>query len=291
MKTPLKIIETKKSIRLSPTSVICWLKCPREFYYHYILKLPTLPTIHMVKGNIVHKVLETFYKVYKEDLDKLMSEIFEKTWVKFKKKLDELNLEKEELDIAKNDCKNIIDLHLLIFKTKIKGLTEVKKVENEKHAFYTLRPKFRELWLEDKELNLCGYVDRVHTGYDGKTTIGDYKTGSMFGIGINENYDLQTGIYALLYKRLEKKIADFTSVIFLRYGLEVRTRITPSLIKMALETVQRVRDKTTTDKIEDYPIKENKLCKWCNYFDKCSGVEKAEDKIRQTKVLEQMKAK
>jgi len=274
----------------SPTSVITYLSCPRKYYDTYILKLPQVPSIHMVKGNIIHKTFELFYKAYNVDLTAHMEKCFKASFDKHLDKVKELGLTAEELGNAVIDCKRMIDLNLFIFKSIIEDLIFVKKVQNERHAFYTIRPKFRELWIEDKELNLCGYIDRVHKGFDGKTTIGDYKTGSMYGIGLKDDHEVQTSIYALLYKRKTDIVPDYSSIIFLRYGgYEVATPVTPERIKHALETVQMVHDKTKSKDIKDYPKKEQKLCKWCQSFDRCSGIEKAEDKIRQDKVLEQMK--
>ena len=38
------------------------MKCPREFYYKYISKLPEKKTIHLFRGTLVHKVLEDLFK-------------------------------------------------------------------------------------------------------------------------------------------------------------------------------------------------------------------------------------
>ena len=105
-------------------------------------------------------------------------------------------------------------------------LKQNKKATGDRHAYYVLKPKMKEVWLEDKELGLCGYADRIHTDFDGVTTIGDYKTSARYGIGMKDDYELQCGIYALLYYRIHKIWVDKVSIIYLRYGEEPVTRVT-----------------------------------------------------------------
>ena len=38
------------------------MKCPREFYYKYIAKMPEKKTIHLFRGSLVHKILERLFK-------------------------------------------------------------------------------------------------------------------------------------------------------------------------------------------------------------------------------------
>ena len=42
----------------SPSSIITYRQCPRKYYYHYIENLPTKPSIHTIRGKIVHSVLQ-----------------------------------------------------------------------------------------------------------------------------------------------------------------------------------------------------------------------------------------
>ena len=53
---------TASHMRLSPSKINTYLKCPREFYYKYISKLPEKKTIHLFRGTLVHKVLEDLFR-------------------------------------------------------------------------------------------------------------------------------------------------------------------------------------------------------------------------------------
>ena len=39
-------------MRLSPSKINTYMKCPREFYYKYIAKLPEKKTIHLFRGSV-----------------------------------------------------------------------------------------------------------------------------------------------------------------------------------------------------------------------------------------------
>ena len=55
----------------SPSSISTYKQCPRKYFYHYILKLPTSTNIHCIRGNVVHSVLENFYD---QDINSLTKE-------------------------------------------------------------------------------------------------------------------------------------------------------------------------------------------------------------------------
>ena len=64
---------TASHMRLSPSKINTYLKCPREFYYKYIAKLPEKKTIHLFRGTLVHQVLEDLFKKPTLSLSKLVT--------------------------------------------------------------------------------------------------------------------------------------------------------------------------------------------------------------------------
>ena len=277
--------ELKALVRLSPTSINSWYKCPRSFFYSYIEKQPTAPSIALVKGSLVHKVLENFYKVFRASSDEYFEEEFDKEWKKQADTINKLELTPEEYKKEKEDTYNMILDYNEMFKRKVKALMIAGKVENERHAFYLLRPKFREMWVEDKELKCAGFIDRVDKGFDGMITLGDYKTSSKYGIGLPESFKRQLSIYGLLYNRTQHIMPNFVSIIFLRYGEEYILEVTPSLLKYARNTIDNVWSRTRSVSISDYPMHEGILCGWCPFKDICSG----EQKYKETKSKESIK--
>lgn len=259
--------------RLSPTSINTWYKCPRAFYYQYITKEKVKPNIHLVKGSVVHKVLEDFYRAYNDKPKAYLKSLFKKAWKSNEKMIKSLEMPPEELIVHKQDAfRMTMDFHNL-HQRKIDALVGIGKAENERHAFYLTKPKFREMWVEDKELHCAGFIDRIHEDFNGLITLGDYKTSSKFGIGLPEDYKRQLSIYALLYNNKEKLMPHFVAVIFLRYGEEFLLEVTPSLLTYARNTIQDVWARTRSAAIIDYPLREGKLCRWCAFQAICNGEE------------------
>lgn len=276
--------ELKPQNILSPTSILTYLKCPREYYYNYILKLPIIKTIHLIKGSIVHNVLEDLFTEYREDRLNFVEEDFETQWNNHKKELEALELKPSQLEKHKQDAINMLKMYVLTFNQKITNLITTK-AKDDNHAFNLLKPKFRELKLENDKIHLRGYIDRTYESFSGSVTISDYKTSSRYGVGIPENYKLQLGLYALLYYKETNEMPNYVSIIFLRYGEEVIMEVTPSLIKETLKTLDRVWNETRTTDLKDYPKKESKLCGWCSYQDKCNGILDRDRNIRKTNLL------
>lgn len=263
---------------LSPSKINTFMKCPREFFYHYVEKRPSPPNIHLVKGSVIHKVLEDFYRSYNPTPKKFLGELFKKTWNKSANLIKRLEITPEELKTHKKDALKMVMDFYDVHKRKMDGTIISGKAENEQHAFFLTKPKFREKYVKDEELHCRGYIDRVHKGYDGMITLGDYKTSNKYGIGFSADYKRQLSIYALLYHSQEGVMADFVSIIFLRFGEEFLLEVTPSLLKYARDTIDYVWAKTRSASFEDYLPKESRLCGWCPFQHICSGKEEREKK-------------
>ena len=264
-----KKIEATKA--LSPSKINTFMKCPREFYYSYVEKQKTAPNIHLVKGSVVHKVLEDFYRKYVPNPKKELSRLFKNTWEKNKGMIKMLEMDPDELKGHKKDALTMIMNFYDVHRRKIEGTIIQGKAENEQHAFYLTKPKFKELYVKDEALRTRGYIDRIHQDYNGVVTLADYKTSSRYGIGLGDDYKRQLAIYALLYNNQEGKMADFVSIVFLRYGEEVLLEVTPSLLRFARDAIDYVWDHTRSTEKDDYPLKEGRLCGWCSFNNICSG--------------------
>jgi len=277
-------LEPQKNI--SPSSVNTYFKCPRSYFYNYIAKLKTKPSIHLVKGTIVHSVLEDFFRGYKNDMEQHMLTLFSKRWEKSEQSIKDLEISDEEIAAAKQDCLNIINEYYVSIERQMKSLIQAGKAENLQHAYYLIKPKFREKKVSNEDLHCLGFIDRISEGYDGALTLGDYKTSSKYGIGLPMDYKRQLAIYALLYSLQEKTTPDFVAVIFLRYGMEYILEVTPSLLKYATGVIEETYAKTRSTSIEEYPLKEGALCKWCDFRHICDGTEDWEKKLRMQKLKE-----
>ena len=278
---------------LSPTSINQYFKCPRAYFYQYICKLKIKPNINMIKGNIVHKALELFFKEYPADgdLESHLLNSYSTAVESQRNPLKYLDLSEEEITIQKMDCVNMLLDYLTMLKRKIHNYKAAGKAENDGHAFFLLRPKFSEMSVKSDELHTRGVIDRVNVDFDGLITLVDYKTSVKYGVGLPIDYKRQLSIYTLLYQEQEKKTADFVAVSFLRIGEEYLLEVTPSLLRYARDVMLDTWQKTTSTAIDDYPLIEGNLCRWCDFKDVCSGKEDWLAKVREQRLYDLVKAK
>ena len=89
----------------SPSSINTFKQCPRKYYYQYIEKLPVLPNIHQVRGNIAHDTLEHFYDLdystfieenYALKIRENIQKIFFVHWKQAHKELSNLHLHPDQ---------------------------------------------------------------------------------------------------------------------------------------------------------------------------------------------------
>lgn len=283
--------EFKPQVNLSPTSINTFFRCPRKYFYNYIAKLKTKPSIHLVKGSIVHKILEDFFREYTSDMKGRMDALLEKNWEKNEKQLGMLNLTEAELETARLDILNIITEYYITVSRKMKALIDIGKAENDRHAYFLIKPKLKEMYIKNEEIHCVGYIDRVSKDWDGLITLGDYKTSSKFGMGLPAEYRRQLAIYSLLYYLKENELPDFVAVDFLRYGEEYLLEVTPSLLQYARTVVTDTYAKTRSTELKDYPKIEGNLCRWCDYIDICSGKKEWEKQVRLQAIKDTLKKK
>ena len=274
----IKIVsdEFKAQDRLSPSSINTYLQCPREYYRVYIAKIKPPKNIHLLKGSIVHTVLENFFRGYEENPKEFANKLRIKTIAKHEKGFVELDLKPEELIQHLTDIEYMVNEYVEYVSRQMKMLVEIGKATNESHAFYLLRPKFRELWVEGEygllekdgeniPIRCGGFIDKIQEDWDGNLTIVDYKTSSRFGPGLKEDYKRQIALYASMYHKKTGLVPDMVSVFFLRYGQEVSIPVTPELLDYAEAIVKNIFSKTRSVDINDYPPTGGNACKFCTH--------------------------
>lgn len=85
LKVPLSILDGKQ-VSLSVSQAICYLGCPLNFYYCYILHIPQPPNPAAIYGSLLHKQIEAINraKMSQTVLDlELLCEELQDTWPKY----------------------------------------------------------------------------------------------------------------------------------------------------------------------------------------------------------------
>lgn len=250
-------------LKLSTSSIKTYEKCPRNYYYRYILK-PEIEQVewdHLALGNFVHDVLEFFHNVLKKFPDKNKAQLMGyccKQKEQEKDKKGELKFKMSD-DVRKEAKKILKDYLGLLKKT---GLPNVQA--NEK--------KFN-IYLED-DLMIRGLIDRQDLGMAAlgpdtdpeRVHIIDYKSGKskylddfqllVYGIPVmDENPEL--GEYDASYLVLKENMKWIT-YSFNRQDVEK--------VKEKIKSVARsIREDTTWEPRPQF------LCKYCDYVGICDA--------------------
>jgi CRISPR/Cas system-associated exonuclease Cas4 (RecB family) len=245
----VKIAQVKEW--LSPSAINAYLGCPRKFYCRYVLKLPTKPSIHLIRGTIVHEALELFFKnkVYTQagedyaDVRKAALALFETTWKKHEEELLTLNLDSQDLDFFYEDSRKMILNWLHAF------LKDTSKGTNPR----------TEQKLFSRKHKVWGIIDIIKNNMEIPHVI-DYKTSKS--MDMSEDYKLQLAVYSLLYLENMGTMDHRVGIHFLKFenGLKL-FKPTHKAIQYALDKIDIVRKGTTTTDINDYPCTCGGWCK------------------------------
>ena len=261
----------------SPSSINTFKQCKRKYFYQYIEKLPTLPNIHQVRGNIAHSCLEEFYDVDYSQWTKddfaikartLMQKMLLQQWVKYHKNLVQLKLSKDQ------EMFYFEETMLMLMNWTNQFLETINKKIIEKNitfqeAFKNLTP-IREEHYKSDNYSVRGFIDAIHH-LKNEVHIIDYKTNSTFDI--KDENRLQLAIYSLLYFEKHGKMPSKVGIFFLRHKLKMIT-VDQGLVELAKREIELIhRHTSSTEEIHDYPKTITPLCKWstgkCDFYDTC----------------------
>ncbi len=256
---------------LSKSRLKMWVKCPRAFYYKYVMKIDTPETESMVRGTDIHELIELYYENVIE---------YSKTNSEPPTTLFEL-IETEEHDNWQEYLDPYIS-HFLAFERR--RWNEAKSMKN-----------WCPVAIEDESWKklfnnvpvMMGYADvllpassfpdsQVNT--DEGCVLVDFKTGEP-----NENYMgheeggvyLDLAYYAMLFE------SDYNIVAVGAYYPLTDTVTTSPLKKERERFIEKVSKEITDaneDDISDYPLKQQPLCAWgagederCEFYDQCDS--------------------
>ncbi|MFT4310344.1 MAG: RecB family exonuclease [Candidatus Woesearchaeota archaeon] len=264
---------------LSPSSINLYKQCPRKYYYRYILKLPTADSIHLIRGSVVHTVLETVYDVptqgigYEDAMQYLGSWMLKKLkseWELHKKRLEQLGLSHDQLLFYFEESRVMLRHWLIdyIRKCQQTGLSFSE-------ASALLLPE-REKKLVVQQHNIMGIIDVIEKEEGKIKRVVDYKTSAKDKM--SAEYELQLAIYALLITETFGYPPQEVVIHFLKFG-ERSLQVNAELLELAKRECALITQATQSTDIADYPKKPGPLCKWsnakgsgqCDYYDRCFG--------------------
>lgn len=249
----------------SASSINIFKECPRKYYYAYIEERTIPPNAYMVRGNIVHSVLEKFFDnpplLSRDSFHQLLQSrivgLLTSEWKGadfsgFELPVPEVQFFEETLVMVLN--------WLNQFTSRLSSFEDLSQ------GFKTLTP-IREQFFISNTHKVRGFVDAIEQ-QDGVVHLIDYKT-SRDAV-LSEEYRLQLAIYSLLYKEKYGKIPDKISLYFLREG-PLSVHADESLVEFAKNEAEFVHRATVSDDIQDYPKRESAKCRFCDFQKDCSN--------------------
>ena len=265
-------------MRLSPSKINTYHKCPREFYYKYIAQMPEKKTIHLFRGTLVHAVLEDLFKKQfrnftaweKGDPAVWMEEQFQERWAKdidSKTWLSELHTA-DEMAAMKLETQELLQNFVGSVNKKLNEMVTWKIYKSKWQACNSVAPKYAEKWVKSKDYAVIGIVDAVCSDFDGGTTLLDYKTSKRYGPYLPEDYYRQLIIYAFLYTLEMGEMPNFVGVSYLRFDDTFYVKVNQSVLDEAKEVIMYVHDclKERMKDEDKYEQKPQNLCKWCSFY-------------------------
>ena len=265
-------------MRLSPSKINTYHKCPREFYYKYIAQMPEKKTIHLFRGTLVHAVLEDLFKKQfrnftaweKGDPAVWMEEQFQERWAKdidSKTWLNELHTA-DEMAAMKIETQELLQNFVGSVNKKLNEMVTWKIYKSKWQAWNSVAPKYAEKWVKSKDYAVIGIVYAVCSDFDGGTTLLDYKTSKRYGPYLPEDYYRQLIIYAFLYTLEMGEMPNFVGVSYLRFDDTFYVKVNQGVLDEAKEIIMYVHDclKERMKDEDKYEQKPQNLCKWCSFY-------------------------
>jgi CRISPR/Cas system-associated exonuclease Cas4 (RecB family) len=248
----VRIYQVKKW--LNPTAINTYLRCPRKFYYKYVLKLKSKPKKCFLVGKTVHDAPEKFFKhnIYSKaktysDLRKGITDLLARKWVSSKEEIESLGLSQKERD----------ETYLEAYKIALTWLDDFLKDPDK-----DLSPLVEHKLFNHKHQIWC-ILDIIMHPNTTRAEIRDYKSSKK--AKLTDDVKLQLAIQSLCYTDKFGKFPTKLGVHFIRYPRSASNPIylQPSneLHQWALKKAAIVRAGATTTEIKDYPCTCGGWCK------------------------------
>lgn len=266
----------------SPSSINTFKHCHRKYYYQYIEKLPTLPNIHQIRGNIAHSTLENFYDInvslwtpenVAQKVQSAIQTLFFHFWQQYKPKLEGLQLSKDQERFYFEETMLMLMNWANHFIEDVRAAIQEKKISVQE-AVQLLTPLREQKFVSD-HYSIQGFVDAIHQ-LDDEVHLIDYKTNAS--LELKDEQKLQLAIYCLLYSEKYGKTPAKAGIFFLRHKLKM-IDVDAELLELAKREIKVLHTHTSAcEHIDDYPQHVGPLCKWgsgqCDFFEACKPFEK-----------------
>lgn len=247
---------------LSPTKIITYLQCPREYYVKYVLGIFESSTA-LRGGSAVHEAAEKLAKWGKADCPTGMwaTKLYEQAEVIFREAWDGNTEGEDDVEIERYAA--MFRVYVDTIYKRIKSTLASGKALNL--AWQWAWPEQVEQWLKDPDLKIRGIADEItanvsiHNNY-GQKWIVDLKTNKMSTIPFKSDHQFQVMLYAILYFKQKREFPAGLALWYLDGNIWTIYEVTPEAIENVQFGVAQARDGIER---EDWTPRKHKFCDWC----------------------------
>ncbi|MDY5154481.1 RecB family exonuclease [Actinotignum urinale] len=245
----------KRLAAISPSRAKDFHQCPLLFRFRSIDQFPEPPSLAMLRGTLVHSVLEHLYDVpqLERTLDYAQSLLLH-CW----EKLHTENPEHLTLFDTENHLNNWLDSARPLISTYF-------TLENPQY----LQPIDREKFLNSRlssGVGVRGIADRIDRAPSGALRVVDYKTGKSPHPRYQQDALFQMRFYAMLLYLIEGQIPARTQLIYLKDGRTLTYDPTDVDVEMIVENVNNTW-KNIKERLDSryFEPRRSRLCDWCSF--------------------------
>lgn len=241
-----------ETLKLSATKIKSYQQCPLRFKYMALLRVPDRPSVSLIKGSIIHQVLDTLGKERLEgrepDTDAGIRRAHQ-LWENARQIHEGSKSEKVATDMSK-----IIQKY-----AEWEGSSTNELVETE-------------AWFDTRigDIRYTGKMDRVEKNPSGGYEIVDFKTGTSILTKKETVLDPQLNIYAAAAQARYGRLPDRVSLVYLERNNAIREyMVTPESLEEGLKTVRATVQNILDEK---FGPTAGYHCRWCPYRSICPAM-------------------
>ncbi|PRX98579.1 RecB family exonuclease [Allonocardiopsis opalescens] len=244
---------------LSPSRAADFMQCPLLYRFRVVDRLPERPSAAMVRGTLVHAVLERLFDLpAPERTPERVGALLEPEWERVRGE-----------DPA----------HAELFEGPGDEKAWLAEAGRLLDRYFTmedptrLEPRRRELFLQadiGEGLKLRGYIDRLDVAATGEVRVVDYKTGRAPRPEFESSAVFQMRFYALMLWRRHGRIPRLLQLMYLGDGEILRYSpdeadllATERKVRAVWQAIRQAADSG------DWRPRRSRLCSWCEHQAHC----------------------
>jgi putative RecB family exonuclease len=243
---------------LSPSKVSKFTECALAFRFSAIDRLPEPPSLHAIKGTLVHGALERLFWDLPKGCRSLAAarRALEPAWTTLAAdpEIEALGLGAEEEDRLLSEANELVERYFLLEDPDSVDAAGI------------------ELLLEAEVggVMLRGIIDRLDVTPSGELVVVDYKTGRVPSEMQERSRLGGVHFYALLCEEVLGVRPSLVRLMYLREPVMIETAPSDQALtglRRRTAAVWRAIERSCTE--EDFRPKPGLLCDWCSYKEHC----------------------